>query len=271
MKKLLSLLLTVCICFSFGVMLTACQHQHTYKTEWSKDATHHWHDCEDVTCVEVSQKAEHVWNEGVVTTNPTANANGEKTFTCTVCNSTKGEPVEFTGISEEKWNAMISASNFENYTLVQTGDVVYEGESTRQDAIIKFTADKVQVSLSLDGSQREILTYTGEEAVAQKNSYEQIFLALLENSSDFKYDVAEKAYKNPNQITATVDMDVFGISFTVVMENGKVTLTDDGKLLQFTCEYTQTTVTPDGTYVATSEMTWVFSDYGTTVISETAE
>ena len=72
MKKLVSLLLTVCMCLSVVVMLTACddeeqtptndeqtsaageeqtsaageEHTHTYKTEWTTDATHHWHACE---------------------------------------------------------------------------------------------------------------------------------------------------------------------------------------------------------------------------------
>lgn len=108
MKKFISLLLAVCMGLSVGVMLTACdeEHEHTYKTEWAKGTTHHWHECEGETCLEVSDKAEHTWNEGEITTDPTAEADGEKTFTCTVCNATKDEPVEFTGISEEKWQGV---------------------------------------------------------------------------------------------------------------------------------------------------------------------
>ena len=80
MKKLITLLLTVCMCLSVGVVLTACdeEHEHTYKTEWSKDATHHWHACEGKDCTDVSDKAEHVWNEGEVTTEATAEADGER-------------------------------------------------------------------------------------------------------------------------------------------------------------------------------------------------
>lgn len=67
MKKLLSLLLAICMCLSVGVMLTACdkKHTHTYKTEWANDTTHHWHECKDENCTEVSDKAEHTVVNGV--------------------------------------------------------------------------------------------------------------------------------------------------------------------------------------------------------------
>lgn len=65
MKKLILLLLTVCICLSVSVMFTACGHEHTYKTEWSSDTTHHWHACEVEGCTEQIDKAEHSYNDGV--------------------------------------------------------------------------------------------------------------------------------------------------------------------------------------------------------------
>ena len=37
---------------------------------------------------------EHTWDEGVVTTEPTLDAEGEKTYTCSVCGETKVEPVD---------------------------------------------------------------------------------------------------------------------------------------------------------------------------------
>ena len=105
MKKLVSLLLAVCMCLSVGVMLTACgdeEHTHTYKTEWAKDATYHWHACEDENCTDVGDKAEHVWDEGAITKEATAEADGVKTFTCTVCGETKTEVVEYVAQAVDK-------------------------------------------------------------------------------------------------------------------------------------------------------------------------
>lgn len=93
-------------------------HVHTYAEEWSKDETHHWH---AATCShndEVSEKAEHVWGEGVVTTEPTHTEKGEKTFTC-VCGATKTEEVAASGHSHStEWNH----SMYEHWHECSCGD-----------------------------------------------------------------------------------------------------------------------------------------------------
>ena len=114
MKKLLLLLLAICTYLSVGVMLTACggkKHTHTYKTEWSKDATHHWHACEGENCTDVTNKTKHTWNDGEITTEATTEADGVKTFTCTVCGKTKTEPVEYVAnatVTKEEWETAFS-------------------------------------------------------------------------------------------------------------------------------------------------------------------
>lgn len=87
--------------------LTACQtptestgssepstpvHEHSFAEAWSKDETHHWHEatCEHADAVE---KEAHAWGEGEVTTQPTEEAKGEKTYTC-VCGATKVEELD---------------------------------------------------------------------------------------------------------------------------------------------------------------------------------
>lgn len=66
MKKLLTIILTLCMCLSLGMALTACnlgseepEHTHTYENVWSYDDTYHWYACGDETCSSTSQKAEH--------------------------------------------------------------------------------------------------------------------------------------------------------------------------------------------------------------------
>ncbi len=45
--------------------------------------------------------ADHSWDEGVITTPPTATEDGVKTFTCTVCSATRTEPIPATGEEPE--------------------------------------------------------------------------------------------------------------------------------------------------------------------------
>ncbi len=67
------------------------EHKHTFADTWSYDDTHHWYACTGADCKEVKDKAEHTWDEGVVTKEPTVDTKGEKTFTCTVCKKAKVE------------------------------------------------------------------------------------------------------------------------------------------------------------------------------------
>ncbi len=70
-------------------------HVHTFgETQtWSKDATDHWYACTDAECDLKIGKQAHAWNEGEVTTEATEEADGVKTYTCTVCAQTKTEPI----------------------------------------------------------------------------------------------------------------------------------------------------------------------------------
>ena len=83
---------------------------HTYGEEYKKDETNHWYECacgdkKDVaahifdnacdtdcnTCGQTRTAAEHKWDEGKVTKEPTQSEKGEVTFTCTECGKTKTE------------------------------------------------------------------------------------------------------------------------------------------------------------------------------------
>ncbi len=68
---------------------------HVYETEWDYDDEKHWHNCENKNngCTAISGEAAHTWNNDVVTTEPTFEAAGEKTFTCKECGAKKTEPV----------------------------------------------------------------------------------------------------------------------------------------------------------------------------------
>lgn len=118
MKKLVSLLLAVCMLATLCVMLIACGHEHDWATDWSKDATHHWHACKGEDCTEVADKAEHTWGYD---------------YKCTVCGADKDV---VTTVTDEQWlaamdlgsNYVISASQTfpgqgtEKYTDQRNGD-----------------------------------------------------------------------------------------------------------------------------------------------------
>ena len=74
-------------------MAPVIAHTHTFAATWTSDDSFHWHAATCQHTEEVSGKAVHVWDGGVVPTQPTETSKGVKTFTCTVCAATKTEPV----------------------------------------------------------------------------------------------------------------------------------------------------------------------------------
>ncbi len=80
-------------------------HTHQYDTAWVSDADNHWHKCiADIggaSCLEISGKAAHTWDNGNVLTEPGAYSIGKKQFKCTVCNYSKIEAIPATGGNEQ--------------------------------------------------------------------------------------------------------------------------------------------------------------------------
>lgn len=106
MKKILSLMLAVLMCITVAATLISCGHEHVYKTEWSSDATHHWHDCADPECKEPGDKAEHTFDAGTVKSFIATE------YKCTACNYVKTENANTT-VNADEWTASFDLG--ENY------------------------------------------------------------------------------------------------------------------------------------------------------------
>ena len=102
------LLMLVCSLFSFS----ACggnDHTHNYSTEWSKDGSYHWQACSG--CEETRNKAEHDWNSGVVTLQPTNTSEGARTYTCNTCGQTRVESIPVLDTHKHTFSESWSSNN----------------------------------------------------------------------------------------------------------------------------------------------------------------
>ena len=94
MKKKIIGMLSLMLCLLLSVSLVACnKNKHEAKTEWKYNDTQHWHECATKGHDDKLDEAGHVWDEGVITTPATTTTPGVKTYTCTVCDKTKTEPI----------------------------------------------------------------------------------------------------------------------------------------------------------------------------------
>lgn len=129
MKKSIRMILSLVLVLVLGAaLLVACNNKggeepetHTYSATWSSDATYHWHDCTVSGCGEQFDKAEHTWNEGTITTDATFTRDGEKTYTCTVCQKTKTETVtmEYIDVNFAKSDAEVQTKV--RFTVTEAG------------------------------------------------------------------------------------------------------------------------------------------------------
>ncbi|MBO5295551.1 MAG: hypothetical protein J6B71_09965, partial [Clostridia bacterium] len=82
----------LCLLVALPLVLGACHvHEHVYQDEWSANDTYHWHAAACNHPDVISDKAEHDWDAGTVTKEPTKDAEGILKRTCTVCGQSKEE------------------------------------------------------------------------------------------------------------------------------------------------------------------------------------
>lgn len=203
------------------------EHVHTFDTaKWAFDGDSHWH---PATCAHTGEKdavAPHSWNDGVVTTPEGYGTAGEKTFTCTVCGTTRKEPI-----------AALDAK--ENTIAFESGlslDKSYDGTAAVLDpAKVSRNGDgAITVEYKLQGAQDS--TYT---AVAPKNAGEYTVRVSVAATAEWKggsvtqnFAIAKKAltatatkvYDGNATLEATLGGVVDGetVTATVTMTSKKV-------------------------------------------------
>lgn len=179
MKKILSLLLTLCLFVAMITTITSCnipfenkqeqeqeqeqgqeqkqEHVHKVSKNWVTDEACHWHACDD--CTEKFDKEEHQWNVGVIVKPATEDTNGVVNYTCTVCSLTKAEQFDL-------WTSYFDFERMENVTVTSVQTDVTNSETTNTS--IKIDGEKwerIVADFSYNASYYETCTvyFDGEK------------------------------------------------------------------------------------------------------------
>ena len=206
MKKFVALMMAICSLLSTSVLLASCGHTCEFASDWSKDATHHWHVCtaaED--CEEVADKAEHTWNAGEVTTPATATTKGVKTYTCTACSQTKTEEFEaVTTVTADEWATAMNPGLYTCELTMNMSRTMTEGGMTitmTQSVVYVFTPDilygKMENKMVMgDMTQEDVQEmYLAKEGEAY---FEYAFRDFNDDDNPFwgKSEVTEEYFNN---------------------------------------------------------------------------
>ena len=200
-------------------------------------------------CTQVLDKTAHAWNEGEITTKPTQEAAGVKTFTCTVCSDTKTEEAAFTGLTKADWDAVINTDLFDNYTFSMTITAHASGVQATTSLIYKVADDKILLITTLSGQTQEQIL---DDNIAETKLRMAKDLVEMFKHSYFTYDTEAKLYRANGKISIPIDGSE-PTNATLRFENGKP--------VELTYSYVVE-------YGVTVDTTILFSDYGTTVVSK---
>jgi hypothetical protein len=161
------------------------------------------------------------------------------------------------GITEEKWNEAIAESNFDNVTFAFSGQFI-EGPKGDQDEfgyVCKISGN----SATMDN---EVLD--GEQVASLKSVYINTANAIVKDFDDFTYDEASETYKSKQDIVYTVT--VMGMDATITAQNVSVTLDETDKIASISCKMKQNFTERGSLKEYVLDITFTYSNYGTTVI-----
>lgn len=250
-------MLALCLLLTMSATLTSCIHKCEFSTEWSKDEASHWHACTGENCQEIIDKADHTWDEGSITTKATQEADGVRTFTCTVCAQTKTEAVAFTGLSEEDWNAAFKSAVFENFAYKEVSNTTHSGVSVNSESEYKFTEDEAWVKITIAGESNEAYAPDTASAIQLRSQ----LIASIKDLTPYKsyeYDPTTKTYKATKPIEiASYEASTSDITLTFA----------DGKLVEI--KYSISLTQDNMNFTVNSTVT--LSDYGTVVLTPSAQ
>ena len=214
------------------LMFTSCDqdkvekpHEHTFAAEWMSNETHHWHAATCEHAAEVKDKAEHVWDEGVVSKEPTATEKGEKTFTCEVCKKTRMEEIEALGAKE----------NTLTFGVESLGKV-YDGNPIDEVSVTALGGANVTVTYHIFEEANKFTSSITRESVVGAGKY--TVRAVSEATDEYKETVVTKDFEiapKPIEGSITVSRIYTGSEDNVIFynldeENGIVAVDEDIKL-----------------------------------------
>ena len=156
-----------------GGTIVRPEHRHSYATKF--DDTYHWEEC---ACGATRNKTEHTWGEPAVTY--AANGqDGEKVYTCTVCEETKEEEIAWKFNLTVTSESTVDVTVGEDYTAVFT--LPAAGSQVDASGVTVKAKMKNVESLGVDGERSHSVTVnTGIQNVKVDLSY------WLPNCYDFE-------------------------------------------------------------------------------------
>ena len=244
MKKVLPLLFMVLALLVVFVSCDEPKHEHSFGTEWKYDANSHWHEATCEHSTEVSDKAEHDWDEGTQTTAPGYGTTGVKTYTCNTCGQTKTETISaldakdntvtYSGSTSKDYDGNVIALDSSKITKSGNGTISFMyKKSTEEDSAYTSVAPKdagkysVKISVAATSEWKgaeTVVEYTINKIVLPVQTLKMTYEILTDEAvTDIGYK--KKTFTSSDGLPEGVEIDVYPYNKA---ENGTFTVYSTG-------------------------------------------
>lgn len=238
MKRIISLLLIICLTLSLCFAFTACGKDDTASKEKNESTDTGKNDSDN----DKDEAPDADKDDADKEDDESPDADNGNT--------------ESSGMTKEKWDTLFQDEKYDNFTL-SYHVTFHEGlEPGPYTSTAKFADGKLHIDNNVT-SDPEIVS-------SSKKLYLDCILTIAKDFSAFEYSKADECYKAKD----TIVYNVFVVEYdaTLTAENAVVKLDSAGNIASISCRMTQEF--EEGSeriqYLLDAEFT--FSDYGTTVI-----
>lgn len=224
MKKI-NIIFATLIALSACLLLSGCGEEHSHaRGVLSSDEEYHWYAC--ISCDTQLEKKAHSWDAGTVTSQPTTDNKGEKTYMCNVCGTLKKEEIEKikkTDVSSTQWASAFGGSSFANVTATIEETVLSADNELKTVYQIKASSAEIYLTVTKYRNGEEF-EYYGKYQVGYQ-LWE--FSSKEQTIEDARYTTTVDVMSSQNILSDyRLDFSAFYDSFTYNEGNG--TYTSDG-------------------------------------------
>ena len=160
--------------------------------------------------------------------------------------------------NDQKWNDLLNKENFQNVTVLCESSFLsgHEEDEPVQTNLIKVDGERCSLNGEISDDPNTI--------VSVRSVFVDLALDLIGNFEAFTYDKETNTFIANRTLTGTAT--VSGYTAAITCESVRVTLDENNALAKITCKMTQDIEAGEQSAVFVLDVTFTYSNYGTTVV-----
>lgn len=160
--------------------------------------------------------------------------------------------------SDEKWGEILNKDNFQNVTVLCESSFLsgHEEDEPVQTNLVKVDGEKLSLNGEIDTDPNTLASV--------RSVFVDLAIELIGDFKQFTLDKETGAFTCDGPLTGTATVN--GYTAAITCENVTVTLGKDNTLAKIICKMTQDITAGEMSQQFVLDVTFTYSDYGTTTV-----